>query len=232
MTITEMHRAFKLGLDKSSALELPSFEPEEIDFWLNWAIRNFVKSRFSGKQTGSGFEQSTKRTIDLSELIEEETLPVIADTVKANSFIANLSDLLEQLWFIVGEEVTISYIKLGQTTTTGKKQGVTQCTALNYRSHLDDPYSEHVFHYEEAKPLRLIYQRYVELITDGKYDVLDYSVRYLRKPAEVSISGTVTDCDLPEIVHDEVVELAVNMVLENIEEPRYQSHTVQLNKVE
>ena len=37
MTISEMHLAFKLELDKTSALELPSFEPEEIDFWLNAA---------------------------------------------------------------------------------------------------------------------------------------------------------------------------------------------------
>ena len=33
MDIENMHIAVKLELDKSSALELPSFEPEEIDFF-------------------------------------------------------------------------------------------------------------------------------------------------------------------------------------------------------
>jgi hypothetical protein len=233
MTIAEMHIAFKLELDKSSALELPSFESEEIDFWLNMAIRNFVKTRYRGKQDGVGFEEISKRTMDLSNLIKEETLDVVLDTIKTNSYVADLSDLLEELWFIVGEEVDISYIKLGDISSSIKRQGVTQCTSSTYRSHIDDPYSEHKLHYEEAKPLRLIYQRTVELITDENYNIAHYYIRYIKKPAVVLNNGINSiNCDLPEHTHDEIVKSAVNMVLENIEQPRYQSHTVELNKVE
>lgn len=231
MTISEMHRAFKLELDKSSALEVPAFEPEEIDFWLNMAIRSFVKNRYRGKQDGVGFEQIAKRTMDLSEIVVEDTLSVTADTIKDNSYVADLNDCTGDLWFIVGEEVNITYTRLGQSSPTTKRQGVTQCNANNYRSHIDDPYSEHRLHYEEAKPLRLIYQRTVELITDGNYTVDDYMVRYIKKPVEVAI-GTSTHCDLPEHTHDEITKLAANMVLENIEQPRYKSHVVELNKVE
>ena len=231
MNISEMHRAFKLELDKSSALELPSFEPEEIDFWLNMAIRSFVKNRYRGKQDGVGFEQIAKRTMDLSEIVVEDTLSVTEGTIKENSYVADLTSCTGDLWFIVGEEVDITYTRLGQSSPTTKRQGVTQCNANNYRSSIDDPYSEHRLHYEEAKPLRLIYQRTVELITDGSYTVDDYMVRYIKKPVEVAI-GTNTDCDLPEHTHDEVTKLAANMVLENIEQPRYKSHVVELNKVE
>jgi hypothetical protein len=233
MTIAEMHRAFKLELDKSSALELPSFEPEEIDFWLNLAIRNFVKTRFRGKQDGVGFEEISKRTMDLSNLVHEASLSVSADPIKDNSFVADLTDLLQELWFIVGEEADIQYKKLGEQTDTIKRQGVTQCTSSTYRYHIDDPYSEHRLHYEEAKPLRLVYQRTVELIADENYNVINYYVRYIKKPLEVLNSGIDSvNCDLPEHTHDEIVKSAVNMVLENIEQPRYQSHTVELNKVE
>jgi len=225
MTISEMHIAFKLELDKSSALELPSFESEEIDFWLNAAIKSFVKTRYLN------FEQVARRTMDLSELVEEETLAVVADTIKDNSFTANLALCSEDLWFIVGEEVTISYTKLGDTLASTKRQGVTQCTVDTYRSHIDDPHSEHILHYEEAKPLRLVYQRLVELITDGNYDVTNYYVRYIRKPIEVSGTAPLVNCDLSEHTHDEIVKLTANMVLENIEQPRYQSHTVELNKL-
>jgi hypothetical protein len=237
MTITEMHRAFDMELDKSSAIEMPSFLPEEKDFWLNMAIRSFVKNRYRGKQDGVGFEEISKRTMDLSTLVNETTLDVTADTVKTDSGLHSyLADLPNSLWFIVGEEVDIIYKKLGDTENTTKRQGVTQCTASTYRSHIDDPHSEHRLHYEEAKPLRLIYQQNVELIGDLNYTIGHYYVRYIKKPAVVLWVGISSvnniDCDLPEHTHDEVVKLAANMVLENIEQPRYQSHMVELNKVE
>lgn len=290
MTISEMHTAFKLELDKTSSLELPSFELEEIDFWLNRAIRNFVRSRFTGTNKGIGFESNSKRIMDLSTLVVEDILeykvgaPSIElnlGIIKDDSFIADLSTCSEDLWFIVGEEVNISFLSISNSlaaipsgnleigsiykvnsgslvndgiaygegeyfvagdinyvgTATvikseSKKQGITQCTIDTYRSHIDDPYSEHILHYEEAKPLRLLYQRYVELITDGNYGIISYNIRYIRKPEQVSIGGAGTDCDLPEHAHDEIVILAANMALENIEQPRYQSHQNELNKVE
>jgi hypothetical protein len=53
MTITEMHTAVKIGLDKTSSLSLPAFEPEEIDFWLNKAQEKFVDQIYEDyKHTG------------------------------------------------------------------------------------------------------------------------------------------------------------------------------------
>jgi len=232
MTISEMHTAFKMELDKTSSLQLPAFEPEEIDFWLNHAIRSFVKNRYRGKLDGVGFEQITKRTEDLKTLVEEvSTLTSSAGTIKTPSWIANLAGIADK-WFTLGEEVTISYNKLGTVGLTTKKQGVTECTVDTYRSHIDDPYSEHILHYEEAKPLRLVYQDTVELITDGNYTVTAYHIRYLRKPIAVTITAPAVNCDLPEHTHDEIAKLAADMVLENIGDPRYKSHNVELNKVE
>lgn len=112
---------------------------------------------------------------------------------------------------------------------TSSLQGVTEITSDTYRSHIDNPYSYHILHYEEAKPLRLFIDNLVELITDGSYGVLKYYIRYLKAPAVVdSVSVVEVDCDLPEHTHDEIVKLAVSMALENIEQPRYQSH---LNEV-
>ena len=233
MDITQMHLAFRLQLDKSGKLELPSFEPEEIDFWLNTAIVRFVKTRFSGSDKGLGFEENLKRIEDLKTLIVETSVVPIAGTVKTPSWVADLS-LLTTKWFTLGEEVTIRYVKLGDspTTFTTKKQGVTECTVDTYRSHLDDPYSEHILHYEEAKPLRLVYQNKVELVTDGNYTITNYHIRYLRKPIAVSITVPTVNCDLPEHTHDEIISIATSMVLENIEQPRYQSYQNELNKNE
>jgi len=234
MTISEMHTAFKLELDKTSALELPAFEPEEVDFWLNLAIRRFVKNRFLGENQSGGFEESLKRLEDLKTLVLEEDLTgvnLVASTIKPNSYLADTTALTYEKWFIVGEEVEISFTTLETGNTTTKRQGVIQCNSNTYRAHIDDPYSEHFLHYEEARPLRLVYQDYVELVTDGNYTITDYYIRYLRKPIAVSLLLAV-DCDLPEHTHDEVVALSVSMALENIEQPRYQSYLNELNKVE
>jgi hypothetical protein len=230
MNITQMHLAFRLQLDKSGSLELPSFEPEEIDFWINNAIRRFEKNRAFGTDKSLSFEEHIKRTEDLKTLVTESTITPTVGTVKPHSYVADLSGLTTK-WYTMGEEVDIVYTKLGDTTTTTKRQGVTQCTVDTYRSHIDDPYSEHILHYEEAKPLRLVYQDKVELITDGNYTISHYYIRYLRKPTEVDIATDV-DCDLPEHTHDEIISLAVSMALENIEQPRYQSQMNELNKVE
>lgn len=242
MTRAEMHIAFDLELDKTSNLTNPSYEPEEKDFWLNSAISKFVKTRYSGFNVKKkGFEQDQKRIDDLRTLVKEKTIDSLTiSSTKPNAFIADLTSLTisgvpdtDVYMFTVSEEVTITFDS--NTTndilkkSTGLRQGVTEVTANNYRSHIDNPYSEHVLHYEKAKPLRLFLGNTVELITDGNYKVTEYHIRYIAKPQVISSS---VDCDLPDTVHDEIVKIAVNMALENIEQPRYQSHLNELNTIE
>ena len=48
-------------------------------------------------------------------------------------------------------------------------------------------------------------------------------------------SGTSTvhvTVDLPVHTHDEIVKMAANMALENIEQPRYQTHMVEVGTME
>ena len=48
MTISEMHNAIKMEIDKTSSLSIASFENEEIDYWLNQAIMTFINQRYGG----------------------------------------------------------------------------------------------------------------------------------------------------------------------------------------
>ena len=370
MNISEMHTAFKLEIDKSEGLELPAFEQEEIDKWLNNAIRKFVKTRYKE------FEQSQKRMDDLSALVREESLSVVPIIRKPNTVVAifpkrvdsadsNIDDW--DYWFTISEAVDIGYLKLGEsytarvtslpaddwgtigayyyfidsltqlTTAYGITEGtvtdsasgtntegqltydsvvyysgmvfkysnaettyntlstpvvyekphirrtsITEVTADNFEAKYVDPYSEHVLHYEQAEPLRVLYNDIVELTTDGEYGVINYYLRYIKRPERVNIevdasiagadnqieeglyyhvinAGTSitynsvvylkdtyfygvygentftplaaetiellqSDCELSEHTHDEIVKLAASMALENIEQPRYQSH--------
>jgi hypothetical protein len=236
MTAAEMHIAFKLGLDKTNSLSYPSFLPEEIDFWLNQATRKFVKTRYSGvNPKREAFEQSQKRTDDLRTLVIEETLtPTETGATKTNGWLVDLDNLTYTYWFSLGEEVEIEYIPTTyynpNHVKTTRLTGVICVTSDDYRSKIDDPLSEHILHYDSAKPLRLFYNDTIEFITDGNYDITEVYVRYIKQPAEIETG--VTNCDLAEHTHDEIVNMAVQLALENIEQPRLQSYTQSINTME
>lgn len=279
-----MHTAFDLELDKINSLQYPSFTSNEKDYFINQAIRKFVKTRYSGiNAKREGFEQSQKRIDDLRTLVREVTVPCSAGTAgvnKPNAYVltsgfSNAVFSPAPYWLSLGEEVLLTLT--GGATT---RQGVTEVTNDEYRAEIDNPYSGYILHYNVAKPLRLFYNNTIEFISDGTYVVTSAYVRYIKEPATVNYTavtgvtsgnilpgrryiaatsgsityngvsyavgttflgvegvttftpvggGTVnfvaTDCDLPEQCHDEIVALAVQMALENIEQPRYQTYS-------
>ncbi|MBE3086179.1 MAG: hypothetical protein IMZ64_08180 [Bacteroidetes bacterium] len=242
MTISEMHIAFKLGLDKTNSLQYPTFLPEEIDFWLNQAIRKFVKTRYSGVNAKrEGFEQSQKRIDDLRKLVREVTVPCTATgATKPNGYVltsgfANAIFTAAPYWLSLGEEVKISYTstQLENGGITTKRVGVVDITSDTYRSEIDDPLSEHILHYDEAKPLRLFYNDTIEFITDENYSVTEAYIRYIKQPITVYYSITLpVHCDLAEHAHEEIVDMAIQLALENIEQPRLQTYSQEINTME
>jgi hypothetical protein len=224
-----------MGLDKSEGLSLPAFQPEELDFWLNDSVNRFIKTRYSGNNPfGTSFEQSQKRVDDLRTIVVETRLVPHSDSStssKPNSYIVDAATFPTDYLLFLNDEVTINFIHSILGTSTSLRSGVTECTSDSYFTKVSDPYGEHRLHLDLARPLRLFSAKGVELITDGHYSVTYYYMRYIRKPAVISLAAA-TDCDLPEYTHREIVEMTVNKLLENIESPRYQTHTVELNKVE
>jgi hypothetical protein len=183
---------------------------------------------------GTSFEQTQKRIDDLRTLIK-----VYSDTTSTTGSIDSTNGYTFQLpvdgsaigdedyWFTLSEEATI------EVDSTETRVGIVECTMDEYRQKIDDPYSEHKLHYTLAKPLRLFINNTVELISDGNYTVNDYHLVYLRVPVTVVVTaGSQVDCDLPEHTHDEIVKLAVSMMLENIEQPRYQTYQNEVNIIE
>jgi len=228
MTRNEMHTAFKVELDKTESLELPAFEAEEIDYWLNQATLDFVKQHYRR------FEQNREISEALRVLVVELTLNTtigIPGVNKPNSYIADLDDpdadgsnadsIVDQYMYALNEQSAISFTDDDGSSVSEKRQGVTPCALNEYDYKVNDPHSPHVLHYGGAKPLRLYYGTTVELISDGNYTVDKYYLRYLRFPATI---GASVDCDLPVANHDEIVRLAVRKALENIEQPRFRTY--------
>lgn len=227
MNINQMHLAVKLGLDKTEGLSYAAFEVEEIDWWLNECIDRFIKTRYSGVNVKrEGFEQSQKRTDDLRTLVKEVRLASPASTGisdKPNLYIAALP--ADYLLFL-NDEVSIFFTNEVIGGDVELRTYPLPITSNDYSAKINDPYSEHRLHMNTARPLRMITSKGVELITDGSYSVVNYFLKYLRKPVTVVYAST--DCDLPEHTHREIVNLTVKVLAGNIESQGYSVETAEL----
>jgi len=226
MTARDMQNGFELEINKFDSDQI--IESHIIFYWLNQAQDRLIKTYYSGNNPkGDAFEQTQKRIDDLRPLIKEARLYLTAgvDGInKPNSFIATIP---ADYWFAVNEEVLIQMPDITGNFTLTKRMSVTQSTLDTYPRQIADPYSEHILHYEQAKPLRLFKENYVELVTDGYYQINFYYLRYIKKPVNIDLETGI--CELPDHMHTEIVTKAVNLYLENIGDPRYQSNKIELN---
>lgn len=184
MTISDFHIAFKLELDKTNSLSYPSFEPEEIDYWLNNAIRKFVKTRTFGSNVKRlGFQQDQKRSDDLrTTYTDMNKVLTSVDLVEPNTYQFSYP---KDYWFGVGETVDIIVTDvLGNNKTY--TYDVTEATIDNYNAKLENSLAEYRLNNNKAKPIRLYNSdNTILLITDGNYTISNYYLTYIKKPVKI-----------------------------------------------
>lgn len=181
MTISDFHIAFKLELDKTNSLSYPSFEPEEIDYWLNNAIRKFVKTRAYGTNPKrTSFQQDQKRSDDLRSTFTDMNRVITSnDLVDTNTYVVTYPT---NYWFGLGENVDITFtdaLNVSHTYT----YDVTEATVDNYSAKLANSLSEYRLNNNKAKPIRFYNSdNTICLITDGNYTISTYYLTYIKKP--------------------------------------------------
>ena len=295
MTITEMHQFFKVGVDKSESFSYPSFQSEEIDYFLNKAQERFIKQRYGiNNLKGQGFEQTQKRTDDIREVImydnstslglqlngsnTDDNKPYAKYYTLPNTAPSSVNDPGNIYWFSIQEEAEVVYTDATSSSYTinsavipsgnyivtetifydgtssylypgdsfvykggsfssklqgsfksakSKRVGVKPIQHDDYNKIVNDPFNKP--NHDQA--VRLMLGDKVEIITGADFDVTRFYMRYVRKPLAVDFANTV-DCELANHTHEEIVDLAVSIALEDIESGRYQTHLNELNKNE
>jgi hypothetical protein len=213
VTRGEMHILFKQKLDKTNSLNYPSFEPEEIDLWLNEAIKMYVKTRYGGNNLyGTAVEETQKRTDDLRELVLESTLTSSGNGSKPNS---KYYPLPSDYWFSLSEEVDIEYNDCDGNTTTDRIR-VKNIGSGAYSTMIKDPFNKP----NKTRVLRLMSSDNIEVLADSETTLNSLYLRYIKAPLEVS---STVDCDLASHTHSEIVDKAVILAIETIESPRVQT---------
>lgn len=231
MNIAEMHIEFRAGLDKTNSLSYPDFRPEEIDLWLNKSIDSTVKQRYGGTNLkGSSVEETQKRRDDLRGITKDYHTTIIAPTSSENKPNGHFVSIPSNYWFALEEECEIEYNDCNGKPITDRVN-VKSITHSRYDKIINDPFNKP----DKTEVLCLPIEDGVagmrnELISDGS-TIKAYYMRYIRRPAKVSLNPAV-NCDLSEHLHREIVDYAVNLVLENIESPRFQTQNVQISRNE
>ena len=107
-------------------------------------------------------------------------------------------------------------------------------TTLTIGQKLNNSLSEHNLHNATAKPLSLQINDKLCIYTDGKYEINEVTIHYLKYPSKIDIHTIPFDeyTEMPKHTHIEIVKMAVLMYMENKGNPRYQSYLNEVDMME
>ena len=220
MTSTQMVTAFKFRLDKTDSLNYPNFENTEIDLLLNQAQERIVKQRYgSNNIKRESFEETQKRTEDLKAIVSNAIIVPSATAVDNIRTTAQFVTLPTDHWFIVNESASITYNDCTSVSTTD----IVPVYAIQHND-INNVIDNSFLKANKQRILRLMEAGRVELIHDSTTTINNYKLRYIRKPVAISSIGTLVNCELSDHLHDEIVDQAVLLALEDIESRRQQSY--------
>jgi len=232
MTVDQMHRGVKLGLDKTSSLALPAFEPEEIDLWLNIAQDKFIETCFDlieaanvnsdtlSKYTGYiahlyRYPKSLNTPNNFADLAPNvytayEAAWTMKQYSKVTKVVVDITNRqLEDGTIIISTTIPAEYVPFEKLNKYFE-------TTFNY------PYFENpVWSYAGTstasnQPLIVVcIDSYTESVSNIK-------IGYYEQPVAISLSAA-TDCQMPIDAHQKIVDMAVTLMIENIESPRIQT---------
>lgn len=223
MTRAELHKYFKVSLDKNSQSVAyggcPAFLPEEIDYFLNSAYYQIISNKFTGNNpTKVPFEQSVKRIADLQNLIRTDKN---LDTVVNGDNSCKLLNLFdsERMFFV---EAVLNF--------DGKKANVlvTDHNKIQnfIKTHNNNPWIENPVAIIENNSIIVYYD--TELVTNPNEVTID--ITYVKQPIKIQDLPAAGLQEVPDNIQFELIDRAVLIALDNIESQRVSTKS-QLNQV-
>jgi len=239
LTAADMKTEFLIGYDRVSSSAAPGYDNDEISLFLNKAQERIIKTRYRQlNKYREAFEQTEKRRKDFSELIRDAvdgagTLNT-SISVNQNGILPNgkFFDLPADFMYSISERIESDIV----CDAVNKVIDVSPITHDEYNANKDNPFKKPY----NGAAWRIDYSQEVvgsgqrkrhEIITDGTYAPLKYFLRYLKRPVEIDIDNAV-NCELDETVHREIVDVAVEIALETIMDPRFQSKKIDNVEIE
>jgi hypothetical protein len=227
MIVNQLILSFKLKLDKIDSSAYPDILNEEIRFWLDEAADRFVKQRYERNNLKrKGFEETQKRTDDLRAAVRTETIAANVST-DYPGFAYNV-ELPDRYRYLLKVQTEIRYVDCNDLSETEWSTPY-QVQQDDIHVLLEDPFNKPI----EGRPLYILEGNNIVFFTDGVFEVLNARVTYIRlfdklqpglATSATYSNGATEYTELAEDTHEEIVDIAVKMALENIESQRYQTN--------
>lgn len=235
MTNLDLQYAFELETNSIDAYLTTKLKSDDIIYWLNAGLDKFVKTRFDGdNKTGKSFEQNEKRARDLITMTKVK----LYDLTNSSSYKSSRKgyDIYtivypEDLMFVLDENVDIC----GKNDSVNDywSTDIFECTLDNYMFRITNKLTDFHFRNNYARPLRVRTKDGCELFTDGNYNIVYYSVKYIKNPAKISLDEPFGEYkDLSDSSLREVVKLAVQMYIASLNDPRYNTISTENSTME
>ena len=230
MLINQMHSEFKLRGDSIDSQAFPDFVPMEIDAFLNLAINLVTKHTYKVDPLGSGFEVDEDKIEKLSTLhiLSPEKQGAVTPSSLGNGvYEVNLSDSLDySFWWVTKVDAVVTKENGGSKIIRCRPKKVDQ---------LEDSFSRPSYFWKRC-PIVIAsssdsINRSMYFYTDEDFTVSSARISYLKKPNRVWVGGynhidgeseigdAAVSCDLPELVHDEIVNWALLEAFRSIGHP-------------
>jgi hypothetical protein len=237
MTIERFHIEFKITLDKLDSSAYSEILEEEIDYYLNEAQERFVKQRYyKNNNYRKGFEEIQKRTDDLKNLVISRYCDITPVTSYDNDVHRADIDLLFD-----DEELTIpssdNYMFYVKAIIGVNKNGCSKFRRPkliqqdDLATLLDDPFNKP----SAFKPVIFFEDGDIFVCVNEEADVESVFLTFIKRPIQMNL-GTYgepkAECELSEHTHKEIVQIAAQIAIENIESPRIQTQTINVQQSE
>ena len=227
MTVLEAHIAFKIEADKNAVnigiSGCPSFLPEEIDYWLYTAYLSKIATKATGNNTlRIPFEGNVKRVADLEGLVKtDKGLSLLSESISnrltMNNFKSSITygdDTQDKRMYFLEGILHFGSNKIATVKLISHEQATRFLETYNNKPWIEEP----VAILEDNKLIVFIDR---DLMV-GPYTIDITYLAYPRKINNQDITSTLDE--IPEYMQYEVVKLAADMAIENVESPRTQTH--------
>lgn len=200
MTFGEAHETLDVIIDKH---DLPWFEPEEKDIFLNFAQQEFINQRYSE------FEVNEKRRQDIRTLITTLTGAGSTISVPVN------------MLFVLSVKGEFDVTECGVTTSRESHIMPMQHDDINKVIH--DPFNKP----SNRDPLYIT--NAASFLIKSDTAPTSWELTYVRVPSTVDGTNNPTGVfDTPDYTHNEIINIAVRKMLGSIEQENY---NLQINEI-
>lgn len=236
MVVNEMILQFKLASDNLDSSVIPDFSEEVILYYLNEAQERFVKTRYSQNNLYKlGFEETDKRTQDLNN-IKDSYYVSSTLTKESNVYKLVLSILYDNITLTTNSNAKFMFYLRGRVNTI--KNGC-ESKLVRIKEHqtgdLDDieqdPFNKSIY----TEPVGYFEAGNLYVKTDGTFSIGTGLITCIRRPKLINsilALGIISDCELAEHTHKEIVALAVQLAIGDVKPEKLEVKNIQGINVE